>query len=247
MRSFSPGVNAWAWEKGPRRPTEKTPDRLMRSRLSPFAPRKKRCFRGAKGDNLRHIPSAPTAPRERLPLRRTSSPAKRASGAITVQNRWIPSPATAARPRRHTRSRPPSVPVRVECGATSPYIRGSRWPWHVGRQRSDVPASASAGHRFFGSAGANRSRTNCRPCSRITGNVFSARYARSLGPRRNRLRKRLFARAEKRPSRPYCSAQIGSPQPEPAAQPGRAHLRSVLRARPTVQVRRPRRCRAGRP
>ena len=39
-----------------------------RRRLSPFALRKQRFFRGAKGDDRRHIPCRPTAARERLRL-----------------------------------------------------------------------------------------------------------------------------------------------------------------------------------
>lgn len=59
---------------------------------------------------------------------------------------------------------------------------------------------------FFGSAGASRSRSNFLPCSNTTGSVFSARYARSFGPKRNRLRNRLFESAANRSSRSRMSA-----------------------------------------
>ena len=82
-------------------------------------------------------------------------------------------------------SRQPRQHVAVAC-----------WAMNTGCPRTGVWRPS-----FRGAAGASRSRTNCRPCSRITGSVFSIRYACSFGPKRKRLRKLLFARAEKRSSR----------------------------------------------
>ena len=82
------------------------------------------------------------------------------------------------------------------CRQPRQHVAVACWATKIGCPRIGVCRPS-----FFGSAGASRSTMNCRPCSKTTGSVFSARYARSFTPSRNRLRNLLLARAVKRSSR----------------------------------------------